>query len=71
MAQISKIYLDDSAGSGEFSVTPPGDRHKSRTSITVFDLKDMVDQGHGNIIVNYKKPAVFGIVNPPALHATR
>lgn len=57
-----------------FKLQPPATKTKlldGDKKVAVFDLGKILDEGAANLIANYHKTTVYGIIPKPDLHATR
>jgi phosphatidylinositol glycan class T len=72
LADTSKIYVDTTQNLFSLQPTQGGlPVTKNGRTVQVFDVPTLLDLGVTNVIANYHKPTVFGIVRSPVLHASR
>ena len=73
VASTSNIYFDISRDLFKIQPTPKiiSSLDSGSRKIAVYDLTQVLDEGVANLIVNNKKPTIYGLIPRPNLHATR
>ena len=69
--ETSNVYVDLTQGLFSVQPEPKNTVERDGRTIAIYPLREILDKGIGNIIINFHKETIYGLIKPPYIHATR